>query len=220
MDNHLSLILLSGGKGLRVGGTTPKQYTLLGEKPLILHSLDTFLSIPLFNEVVIVCGKEYKHFFKGYKSAVFAEPGSTRQSSVKNGFLALSDKNAGVLIHDGARPFVKREDILSLIHTGERAKAATLANKATSTIKLAVGSKVQETLKRESLWETQTPQYLSYDLLKEGIEFADRENHTVTDDVSFAELLNHPVELVEACKSNTKVTTATDLEMAKLKVGL
>ena len=220
MDTHLSLILLSGGTGLRAGGTIPKQYTTLGQKPLILHSLDTFLSLPLINEIVVVCEKEHENFFKGYKTPLFAKPGKTRQDSVKSGFSALSGKNTGVLIHDGARPFVKREDILKLIDAGRAAKAATLANKATSTIKLAKGNLAQETLERESVWEIQTPQYLSYDLLKKGIEHAEKLNLSVTDDVSFAELLNHPVELVEACKSNIKITTPIDLEMAKLKVTL
>lgn len=215
MNSSISLILLSGGSGSRIGSPIPKQYIPISGIPLVLHSLKTLSSIPEIDEIVIVCENSYQGLFSTLKSPLFASPGKSRQQSVKNGFLALSGKNSGVLIHDGARPFVKKEDVIKLIETGRRVNAATLANKITSTIKKANGHLVQETLQREHLWEIQTPQYLSYNLLKTGILYAEKENITVTDDVSFAELLNHPVELVEASRSNIKITTEYDLQIAK-----
>lgn len=214
----ISLILLSGGKGLRAGGKTPKQYTMLSEKPLILHTLTPFLHIPEITEIVIVCEKEYQTIFKGLNSVSFALPGKERHLSVKNGFMSLSGKNKEVLVHDGARPFVKKSSILKLVEAGRKTGAATLANKARCTIKRSSGNLVEKTLNREELWEIQTPQYLRYDLMKKGIQQAEKENAFVTDDVSFAELIDHPVELVESCSSNFKVTTASDLEIARALV--
>ena len=214
----ISLILLSGGKGKRTGLPHPKQYSKIKGSPLVLHSLAPFLKVKEISEIIIVCEEKHQTVFESYSHVKFALPGNERCDSVKNGFKALDPLSEEVLIHDGARPFVKPNDILNLIIAGRRTGAAALGTKASSTIKEAKGKFVKKTLKRENLWIIHTPQYLKKDLLRQGILEANRQGIDVTDDVAFAELVDHPVELVESCPSNLKVTTSFDLDIVNQRV--
>ena len=215
----ISAILLSGGTGQRMNKACPKQYLTLKEKPLILHSLETLLSFQQFEEIIIVCEKEYQNLFNPYKTfpIKFATPGKERQDSVASGFKMLSTSTNWVCIHDGARPLLKAEDLSAVITAGIKYNAATLATPVKMSIKQADKNLfVKESLDRSVLWDIQTPQVLSYSLLKKGLKKIQDENIMVTDDVSLAELLGEPVKLVQGSYSNIKITTQEDLHLAEL----
>ncbi|MBI5346302.1 MAG: 2-C-methyl-D-erythritol 4-phosphate cytidylyltransferase [Chlamydiae bacterium] len=213
MHKRISLIFLAGGKGLRMGLDTPKQFIPIKNKILALYSFEIFLSIKEISQIVVVCEKEFQHFF-GSKT-MFAPPGKRRQDSVYNGLQKLDQCTDLVLIHDSARPFIEKESVLNLINEGLNYKAAVLASSVASTIKECENNFVVKTLSRSRLFEIQTPQALEYNLLKQGFEYIQKNNLEVTDDVSIAEILGHKVKIVTGKPNNIKITTQHDLEIAK-----
>lgn len=207
----LSLILLAGGKGTRMESSIPKVFLPLKEKPLILHSYELFASMEEIEEIVVVCPEAFHHYFP--KNTLFALPGKERQDSVQNGFTKCSGEF--LLIHDGARPFITREDVQALLTEGLPVGAATLGAPTKNTIKqVNASSLVEKTLDRSLLYEMYTPQLLRRDLLEKGLQKA--EGQTFTDDVALAELLGHPVKIVTGSSRNIKVTTPTDLKLAEI----
>lgn len=196
-----------------MGGTTPKQYLLLGQKPLALHSLDVFVSCPHVAEIIVVCEPSYHHFFSHYE-VKFALPGFRRQDSVTNGFDLSSCE--WICVHDAARPFIDQAMLTRLFFEGKKVGAATVGMPLKYTVKLAKeGNFVDQTLNRDQIWEIQTPQFLHRRILLEGVRIAREKNSTVTDDVSFAELAGHPAKLVEGSYANLKVTSPDDFIVAK-----
>ena len=200
--------------------SAPKQYIPLHGKPIILHALEALLRYPHWSEIAIVCEEKYKSLFAPYENKaqiVFALPGKERQDSVFSGLNKLSTSTKCVCIHDGARPLLLEKDLLAVIAEGEKSGAASLATPVKMTIKEADDRLyVQKTLDRSHLFEVQTPQVVSYSLLKEGYQKAVELRHLVTDDVGLAELLNHPVQLVLGSESNIKITTSEDLLLAEI----
>jgi len=215
LSYSLSLILLAGGQGSRIGGSLPKQFLRYHGKPLALYSLEVLLSLPHM-QCVVVCDSRYQDLFTPFE-VTFALPGKERMLSVASGMQALTNPTDFVLVHDAARPFVKRDDILRLVETAHVHGAATLATPVSSTIKQADETLfVQKTLPRELLWEIQTPQMLKGSLLKEGLDLLLSQNRLVTDEMSIAEEMHHPVKLVPGDPMNFKVTTPKDLLLADL----
>lgn len=213
----ISVILVAGGKGLRMGAKVPKQYLPLAGKPLILHSYELFTAIPEVREIIVVCEESYQSLFPVPDLArlVFAEPGARRQDSVWNGFSCLASDSELVCIHDGARPLLRMEDCRAVLDAGLRYGAAVLATPVKYTIKSSTPDGfVHQTVDRSNLWDIQTPQVIVPDLLRRG--FAAAGDLIVTDDASLVELLGHPVKLVKGSDSNIKITTPTDLALAEM----
>ncbi len=215
----ISAILLSGGTGSRMGKPIPKQYLTLHDKSIIIHALEALLTFPLWKEIVIVCDPSYQSLFSSYKTVplLFALPGKTRQDSLFSGFKSLSPLPKWVCIHDGARPLLKEKDLLNVINAGKTHGAAALAVPIKETLKESDDQLfVKKTLDRKNLWTVQTPQIITSDLLQKGQQYILEQSLSITDDVSLAELLNHPVKLVLGSESNIKITTIEDLSLAKL----
>lgn len=212
-----SLIFLAGGKGTRMNASTPKQYLPLLKKPIALYSFELFCDMEEFFEIVVVCEVMYqKIFFTNKKNILFATPGNRRQDSVFSGLQKTSSSSELICIHDSARPLVKKTSIQNLLKLASITGAAALSNPVTSTIKECDEEKtVKKTLKRDSLYEIQTPQVLKKDLLELGFSYAHRNNLDVTDDVELAELVGHPVKLLINTAENIKITTPFDLILAK-----
>lgn len=215
----ISAILLSGGIGSRMGKPIPKQYLTLHDKPIIIHALEALLTFSSWKEIVIVCDPIYQYLFSSYKTVplLFASPGKTRQDSLFSGFQSFSSPPKWVCIHDGARPLLKKKDLLNVINAGKNHEAAALAVPVKETLKESDDQLfVKKTLDRKKIWTVQTPQIITSKLLQEGRKKILEQSLSVTDDVSLAEILNHPVKLVPGSESNIKITTTEDLSLAKL----
>jgi 2-C-methyl-D-erythritol 4-phosphate cytidylyltransferase len=211
----ISCILLAGGKGTRMKETCPKTFLPLQGKPIVLHSLEILQSSSLFEEIIVVCEKEFHHLFSAYSSLLFALPGRRRQDSVFSALQKVSVSSTFVCIHDGARPFLTQSLLQDVIKAGIEHQAATLAIPVTHTItECSKDLFIQKTLARSSLYEMQTPQVISKSLLERGFASLD-ENIEVTDDVSLIQRLSIPVKIVNGSPSNIKITYPLDLRLAQ-----
>lgn len=212
-----SVILLAGGMGTRMLSPIPKQFLAIDQKPIACYSFELFLAMPEIDEIIVVCSPEFRELFKNAnasrKPVAFALPGARRQDSVYNGFQMVS--NEWVCIHDAARPFIDIGLVLRVLESGHKHGAATAAIPVKFTVKESdTENFVKNTPDRNKLWEIQTPQVLSREIMAKGFEYANLEDVTVTDDVSLAELIGRSVKLVEGSHINLKVTVPSDLKIA------
>ncbi|MGM0439495.1 MAG: 2-C-methyl-D-erythritol 4-phosphate cytidylyltransferase [Chlamydiota bacterium] len=216
--NNVSVIILGGGIGSRMAAPIPKQFMKLHGKPLILHSLEVFLSLGV-GEIIVVCAEEYRFIFSSY-NVKFASPGHRRQDSVYNGLKEANPTSEVICIHDAARPFITTTMVQNVLSAVNEYGAATVGMPVAFTVKQAdENGFVSSTLDRSHIWEIQTPQALRQDLLRKGFEYANHHHLTVTDDVSLAELLGEQVKLIEGSRKNIKITTPEDLSVAQQIAG-
>lgn len=214
----VSLVLLAGGVGKRMGASMPKQYLPLLGKPIALYSLETMSAMPEFKEVVVVCDPSYKDIFQGKSSLPmkFALPGSERQDSVFNGLSEIDSDSSLVCIHDSARPLVTVEEVQTVLSDATEVGAAVLGVQCKATVKEATDDgMVVKTLDRSKLWEMHTPQVIKPQLLKDGFKLVAEKGLEVTDDVSIVEHLGLPVRITKGSYENLKVTTPEDLLIAE-----
>lgn len=209
-------ILLAAGKGTRMGSDIKKQYISVCGYPLIYYSLDTLSKCSLVDRIILVVGEDdivtVNEIIREYnfnKVSHIVVGGKERMHSVYNG-LKEAEEFDYVLVHDGARPLISKEDVENVIKDAFIHKAATLGVKVKDTIKKADENKiVKETLKREELYIIQTPQVIERNLLLEG--YANSKDKIFTDDTSIVENIGKDVKITEGSYSNIKVTTIDDL---------
>ena len=214
-----SLVLLAGGKGLRVGYDVPKQFIDLGGTFIAEYALKPFLEHSKITEYVVVCDPIYRPLFGELSESdniLFADPGAYRQDSLQNGLNALTDDNPLVFVHDAARPFFDSKYVNFLFESAKNTGSAVIGIPASSTLKEVDENEcVQKTLDRSMIWEAQTPQVAFKKMLLKGIEKARRESITVTDEASLIELLGLPIQMIKGDPFNFKVTLPGDLKLAK-----
>lgn len=212
----VTAILLAGGKGVRMGSPTPKQYLKLLGKPMARYSFELFLETPAIQQIVVVCATGHRQVFShtGHCQVDFAKPGRERQDSAYSGFCEAMDSDL-ICIHDAAYPLLTQEDLEAVIEAASKHGAAVAATPVPYTIK-EVNKRgfVTRTPERSSLWQAQTPQIIRKDLLAQGYTEATKRGVIATDDVALMELINQPVKVVSTDPSNIKVTTPSDFELA------
>ena len=217
-EQHFSVIIVAGGKGLRAGGEIPKQFQPIGGKPILMRTAEAFYNFDYPMRMVIVLPEEFrffweelceKHNFRIPHSMVSG--GETRFHSVKNGLAAIREDEI-VGIHDAARPFVPKEVIERCYREAFdfRCGVVPVIGEKNS-IRLITGYE-HKPLDRKKIRVVQTPQVFPADLLKNAYETPYREEFT--DDASVAEDSGIQVKLVEGDEKNIKITTPLDLKFA------
>lgn len=214
------VIVVAAGRGTRMGTTESKQYLMLDGKPIFIHTLEAFHRHPSITRIVLVTGEQdvdrCRSWIAEYGMAgqIQVIPGGAeRQHSVRQGLLHLG--TPWVLVHDGVRPFVTREQITACCEAVKTHGAAVLAVPVKDTVKQADGQGwVAATLDRSSLWAIQTPQAFRRDDLLAAHERAAEAGVVGTDDAMLVERLGIPVKLVEGSYDNIKITTPEDLDYA------
>lgn len=214
------IIIVAGGKGLRMGGDLPKQFMPLHGKPVLMHTIERFRSYSDELKIILVLPHEQqdywrqicqKHNFTVEHTVV--DGGQTRFHSSQNGVAAVPDDATGVIgIHDGVRPFVSEETIARCFEAARQFGAALPVLPVTDTLRRVTddgGYNVQ----RNNYRTVQTPQTFDAQLLKQAFKQSYSDNFT--DDASVVEALGHKVTMVDGNRENIKLTTPFDLVVAE-----
>ena len=217
MKKHI--IIVAGGKGLRMGGDIPKQFLPVCGKPVLMRTLEAFhvydASIHLILVLPVSQQAYWKQLCEEYQFNLaheIADGGETRFHSVKNG-LALIKENGLVGVHDGVRPFVSQEVIARCYDEALSLKAVIPVVGVVETVR-HLTEEGSETVPRDQYKLVQTPQVFDVALLRRAYE----QTYTdmFTDDASVVEALGEKVYLVEGNRENIKLTTPFDLKLAEL----
>lgn len=219
----LGVIIVAAGKGSRMGTAESKQYLQLGHKPILVHTLQLFQNIHEVDEIILVVGgtdvDRCRGFVQDYalsKVSHVLAGGAERQDSVRRGLDSLQRDTTWVLVHDGVRPFVKKEHVFDCLVKAQEQDAAVLAVPVKDTIKIVDTEKrIQSTPDRRSLWAIQTPQAFRLSLLQEAHGRALQDNFMGTDDAMLVERIGTTVHVVEGDYYNIKITTPEDLPWAE-----
>ncbi|HNS14562.1 MAG TPA: 2-C-methyl-D-erythritol 4-phosphate cytidylyltransferase [Syntrophorhabdaceae bacterium] len=217
-------IILAGGAGKRMGAATNKQFLLIDNKPIIVHTLQIFEECRAIDGIYLVVNQkdlpmiqeEILETYRFNKILKLVIGGRLRQDSVRNGLEAIETPCDIVIIHDGARPFVSPSFIDKGIFLMEMFDAVIPALPVKDTIK-AVSKEgfVQKTLERDSLWHVQTPQTFKYDLITKAYREGVAKKLYGYDDATFLEHMGKKVKVIEGSPYNIKITTPEDLIIAR-----
>ncbi len=221
-------IIVGGGKGTRIKGDLPKQFLMLGDKPILAHAVEKFESCELIDEIILVVPEDYLGYSTqriidkfGFRKADKIVPGGeTRQDSVYAGLKACPASTSMVVIHDAVRPLVSPDKISASVRLCEKKRAVVLAVPPKDTIKRGEGGLIVTTLDRDKLWLIQTPQVFEYRLILDAHEKAKEEGFVGTDDSVLVERLDKEVAILKGDYANIKITTAEDLAMAETLIRL
>jgi 2-C-methyl-D-erythritol 4-phosphate cytidylyltransferase len=216
-------IVVAAGSGSRLGGELPKQFQKLGDKPIVVHSLELFEKSPLIDEVVLVVSSDYLvyasqsivdyyHFDKVRK---ITSGGKTRQESVLAGLTACPRGIDLAAIHDAARPFLTSFMLEQVMQKASETGAAILAVPAKDSIKMGENGAIVKSLKRDSIWIAQTPQVFRFDDILDAHQRGDSAGNEATDDSELYEQYIGQVTLVMGSYNNFKITTPADFASAR-----
>ncbi|HAJ57116.1 MAG TPA: 2-C-methyl-D-erythritol 4-phosphate cytidylyltransferase [Candidatus Omnitrophica bacterium] len=222
----ITALVAAGGLGLRMNLDLAKPLVHVKDKPIIIYTLEALNAHPLIDEVVLIFNKDgvlsARDFVKKYnisKVSRVIEGGSTRKESVSRGLDVVDSKTRLVVIHDGVRPFVDEGSITRVIEAAKVTGAAVLGVPVKPTIKLVDRNQdVESTLRRESLWEIQTPQVFERELIQ--MAYLRASKHAVPDDAALVELMGRKVRVVLGSYFNIKITTQEDLVFAEAIAGI
>ncbi len=217
MKRDVGVVIVAAGESTRTAGSELKQFRWVAGKPMLLHSLQTFMAREDVVSVVCVIPREHVGdpppwiFQCDVDRLLLSIGGSTRMESVGNGLEDLPDEASIALIHDAARPLVDDEMIDRVVARVRNGACAVPALPVVDTIKESdTEGRVARTVDRSRLWRAQTPQGFPRAI----IERAHREGRAArvhaTDDAALCERLGVPVEIVPGSERALKVTDETD----------
>ena len=234
------IIIVAGGKGLRMGSDIPKQFLPIGGKPVLMRTLERFRAYSSALQIILVLPQAQQDYWRQlceeYHFDVehqIANGGQTRFHSVQNGLALVPDDAEGVVgVHDGVRPFPSIEVIRNCYETARTAKAVIPVIPVVETVRQIFDLRTNEqekscspvvrcqytskTVPRDDYRLVQTPQTFDIQLLKA----ANRQpyNDGFTDDASVVESYGYAITLVEGNRENIKITTPYDLKIAEILI--
>lgn len=225
------IIIVAGGKGLRMGSDIPKQFLPIGGKPVLMRTLERFREYSAELQIILVLPEAQQAYWrelcKQYNFPLplegtgggfyqLANGGQTRFHSVQNGLAKVPDDAQGVVgVHDGVRPFPSIEVIKNCYETARTKKAVIPVIPVVETVRHLEGEK-SVTVPRGDYRLVQTPQTFDIQLLKA----ANRQpyNDGFTDDASVVESYGYEITLVEGNRENIKITTPYDMKIAEVLI--
>lgn len=222
MTKQNFVIIVAGGKGLRMGTEIPKQFICIDGLPILMRTIMRFREYDKNLSIILVLPKDQQSFWLSLcKKHNFNEPyeiadgGETRFHSVKNGLKMIPDNVEGVVgVHDGVRPFVSIDVIDRCYQTALKNKTALPVIPVVETLRHITDSDRSETVPRDCYRLVQTPQTFDIQLLKKA--YTQPFKNVFTDDASVVEALGYNVKLIEGNRENIKITTPFDLNIAKV----
>lgn len=217
-----NIIIVAGGKGLRIGGELPKQFIPIGGKPILMHTIEAFYNYNKNIHIVLVLPASHRDYWaKLCVEYNFTIPhvitlgGKTRFHSVKNGLELVAEGIVGV--HDGARPFVSVNLIKNCYESAKESGAVIPVINPIDSLRQITEDSNSHIIDRSKIKAVQTPQIFNVDILKKAYEtdFSPQ----FTDDASVVESSGVKVHLIDGEVTNIKVTTPFDLQIAELLVN-
>ena len=214
------VIIVAGGRGLRMGTDIPKQFLPVNGLPVLMHTIRRFVDFTPPISIILVLPQSQQDYWRGLCrkhhfdiDVSIADGGETRFHSVANGLRLIADDARGVVgVHDGVRPFVKRSVIGRCFEAARASGAAIPVVPVVETLR-RVGSGGSVTVPRNDYRLVQTPQAFDISLLKEAYRQPFCESFT--DDASVVEAAGHSIMLVDGNRENIKLTTPFDLAIAE-----
>ena len=212
-----SIIIVAGGKGLRMGSDIPKQFLMLKSRPVIMHTIRAFYDWDNNCEFIVVLPSGQQSYWQLLVSQYeFDIPvkittgGNTRFESVKKGLLKSSGEIIG--IHDGVRPLVSQKTIKNCYDVSNNYGNAIPCIPINDSIRVVENGK-NKTTDRSKYFRIQTPQVFKRAVIMKGFE--QNFSKEFTDDASVIEKTGETIQLVEGNEENLKITTPFDLKIAE-----
>ncbi len=222
--------ILAGGIGSRMGETdTPKQFLTLGDKPVIVHTIEKFAINSKFDKIIVLSPKNFinytndliKEYFGDNNNIVVLEGGKTRNDTLINAIEYINDNfdiddDSIIVTHDSVRPFVTHRIIEDNIKAAKEFGACDTVVPATDTIVESVDSKLIKNIPiRDNYYQGQTPQSFKINKLSELVNsLSESESNILTDACKIFVLKNEDVYLVDGEITNIKITYPYDLKLA------
>ena len=220
------VIIVAGGKGLRMGADVPKQFLPLGGKPVLMRTMECFYRFDAQLQMVLVLPRDQQTYWRELCRThnfslpyLLADGGTTRFESVRNGLALIPNDAQGVVaVHDGVRPMVSAEVVERCFGVAQQAKAVIPVMPVVETLRQVMPDGTSQTVNRDAYRLVQTPQTFHLQLLKRAYQQPYRSDFT--DDASVVEALGMPIAMVEGNKENIKITTPFDLEVCERLLAL
>ncbi len=212
MDERVAAVVVAAGDGQRAGLAGNKVLALLAGRPLVTHAVDALRAHPSVGEIVLVLRPEDRPLMPPLEVRV-VDGGPTRGASVLAGLEALAGRpDRVVLVHDGARPLARPEDVERVLAALEGADGAALAVRVEEALKrVGPDGLVETSPDRRDHWLARTPQAYRLDLLRRAL----RANPASEDCAAAVPAAGGRVRLVEGARDNLKVTWPDDLALAE-----
>lgn len=215
------VVIVAGGKGLRMGGDVPKQFLLLGGKPVLMRTIERFHAFDAQLQIILVLPPDQQgywhelclaHHFK--LPYLLADGGATRFESVRNGLALIPNDAQGVVaVHDGVRPMVSVKVIERCFAMACKTQAVIPVTPVVETLRQIMPDGASQTVNRDAYRLVQTPQTFDLQLLKQA--YQQPYSTAFTDDASVVEALGMQITMVEGNKENIKITTPFDLDVCE-----
>jgi len=214
-------IILAAGSSKRFGEDFPKQFLKIQNKTILEYSIDAFENNENITDIIVITNPDYMNLTKEIindkytKIRAIKNGGKTRQESSYIAILDIQDKEANILIHDGARPFVSQEIISNCINELKRFDAVAVAIPSNDTIiKIDRNNFITEIPNREDLRRIQTPQCFKLNIIKQAHKLAQNDkSFMVTDDCGLVMHYNlAKIKIITGDEKNLKITYKTDLK--------
>lgn len=215
-------VIVAGGKGLRMGSETPKQFLSVKGMPVLMRTIRRFREYDSSLSIILVLPKQQQEYWLklcreyGFREEyAIADGGETRFHSVRNGLALIPDDACGVVgVHDGVRPFPSVSVIKNCYGTARTALAVVPVVPVVETLRHITAEDATETVPRGDYRLVQTPQTFDIQLLKRA--YNQPYQDCFTDDASVVESTGQAVTLIEGNRENIKITTPFDLKIAEV----
>lgn len=211
-------IIVGGGSGKRMQNAIAKQFLLLKNKPVLMHTISAFHTSPFKPEIILVLHPDLHQYWEELRLKydfniphLLIRGGDQRFHSVRNGLMAIKGEGI-VAIHDAVRPLVSQKLINNTFESAEEKGNAVCCIKPSDSVRRVKTTLESKVINRDELVMIQTPQVFEISQLRKGYQQPYRAKFT--DDASVVEKAGFTINLVEGERNNLKITYPEDLELA------
>lgn len=223
MSKKIAVIICAAGSSSRFGGKKKKIFVEVDRKAAFLRSVELFTDHKDVKQIIVAIAPEDEEMVKlrwganlQFFGVKLCHGGAERFETVKKALELVKAEVNLIAVHDAARCCVKSEWIDQCFDAAQRDSAAILACPVVATLKKVRDGKIVETVDRTGLFEAQTPQVFSAELLREAYSnLEELDEKLISDDAQLVEAMGKTVTIVETDSSNIKITTQADVPMAQ-----